>query len=87
MAPELKSDTTTIDVSGLPEAVVRDIRQLVETLRNGTTTPRPVAAERKSLMGVLAGKGLRIPTPEELEELRREMWANFPRELPEPDEQ
>jgi hypothetical protein len=40
----------TIDVSGLPEAVVRDLRRLVETIR-GQTEPK--------------GAGLTAETPEE----------------------
>jgi hypothetical protein len=88
MAPHAiaETDPATIDVSGLPETVVRDIRQLVETLRNGSAQSPQVPTPRKSLRGCLAGKGLKIPTLEELEEVRREMWANFPRDLPEPDD-
>jgi hypothetical protein len=34
---------------------------------------------RKSLYGLWAGKGIDI-TEEDIDEIRREMWSNFPRE-------
>lgn len=78
---------TTIDVTGLPEPVIADLRRLVETLRGRParppepTLPPPT---RRPLIGCLEGQGLRIPTLEEIAEVRREMWANFPREFPNP---
>ncbi|MBY0514748.1 MAG: hypothetical protein K2P78_12640 [Gemmataceae bacterium] len=72
-----------IDVTGLPDPVVDDLRRLVDTLRGRLTAPSPAPpGERKPLGGRLAGLGLKVPTLEEFEENRREMWANFPRELP-----
>jgi hypothetical protein len=77
---------TTIDVTGLPEAVVEDLRRLVDTLRGGPAAPdgKQPAGERTPLRGRFAGLGLRVPTLEEMTEVRREMWANFPREFPDP---
>jgi hypothetical protein len=37
---------------------------------------------RRSLMGICAQPGLSI-SAEEIDEARREMWANFPRDFPE----
>ena len=73
-----------IDASGLPEPVIRDIRQLVETLRSrhAAQNPAPPDGERKPLRGCLAGQGLKIPTLQEIEDVRREMWSDFPRETP-----
>jgi len=34
----------------------------------------------KSLHGILAGQGISI-SEEDIAEIRKEMWANFPREL------
>lgn len=72
----------TVDLTGLPEPVVRDIRQLVETLRGKLAGPS--AGPRKPLAGRLAHLNHRTPTLDEFEESRREAWANFPREFPDP---
>jgi len=75
---------TTIDLAGLPEPVVRGIKQLVESLREATLgeTPPP----RPSLVGRFAVPGVSVPK-EIIDEAQREMWANFPREFPDPDQQ
>lgn len=75
---------TTIDVTGLPEPVVRDIRQLVDTLRSKLSPPQPTEGQggRKPLRGCLAGRGLTIPTLQDIEDGRREMGSGFPRDLP-----
>lgn len=70
---------TTIDVTGLPPAVVHKLQQLVRSLR---TTP--TAQPRPSLLGRFAEPGKEI-TAEEIDEAQREMWANFPRDFPPPD--
>ena len=69
------------DVTGLPEPVIQSIRQLVDAIR-GQSLPPAAAGPRRSLGGCLAGRGLTVPTQEDIEEVRREMWANFPRDLP-----
>lgn len=74
------SASTTIDLAGLPEPVIRSIRQLVADLRTGTVSP----TERKPLVGRFAHLGLTF-TKEEIDDARREMWANFPREFPDPE--
>ena len=79
MTPSLTTPTTTIDVTGLSEPMVQSIQQLVAILRsNGPQVGSP----RRPLRGRLAGMNLTIPTAADVEELRREMWANFPRDLP-----
>jgi len=40
---------------------------------------------RRALLGVLKDFGS-APSAEEIDEARREAWANFPREFPEGDE-
>ena len=77
--------TRTVDLTGLPESVVQQVMQLVQQARQkqaeeaaGTT------GKRKPLIGRLAHLGLKTPSLEEFEEARREMWANFPREFPDP---
>ena len=67
---------TTIDVTGLPEPVVQSIRELVDSLLQHAN-PRP------PLMGRFAYLGYSFPK-EMIDEGQREMWANFPREFPEP---
>ncbi len=54
----------TLDVSGLPEPIIENIRQLVDSLRLrlGATGTAAAMIERQSLRGCLAGQGLRIPT-------------------------
>ncbi len=76
--------TQTVDLTGLPEAVVQDIRRLVETLRTnlGTGVAASPTAGRRPLRGLFAEPGLSI-TKEEIDEVQREAWAGFPRDFPE----
>ena len=79
---------TNIDVSGLPEPVIRDIRRLVETLRGNLTGPEAKAppAPRTPLAGRLANRGLVVPTLAEFETARRELGEGFPRDFPNTEE-
>ena len=76
---------STIDVSGLPEPVVRVVRDLVDTLRSnlGGPTAAGMGGARKPLGGRLAHLNLKVPNLDEFQQARRETWANFPRDLPE----
>ena len=67
----------TIDVpSGLPAGPVEVVIELVQVVAgNDLETKRP----RRPLRGILKGVEP-IPSFEEIKELRREMWRNFPRE-------
>ena len=72
--------SSVIDLTGIPEPVVQSIRQLVESIRNGTgpakhedPVPKP---ERKPLMGRFAHLGLSIPK-EHIDEAQREVWGSF----------
>ena len=74
-----------LDLSRLSEPVVKSIKQLVESLREGIAsqghsgaTPQP-----SPLRGRFADLKLSIPT-EDIDEAQREAWQDFPRELPEP---
>ena len=87
MASEITqaSDSPILDLTGLPEPVVKSIKQLVESLREGIAsqgrsgaTPQP-----SPLRGRFADLRLSIPR-EDIDEAQREAWQDFPRELPEP---
>ena len=56
---------STIDVSGLPEPVVRVVRDLVDTLRSnlGGPTAAGMGGARKPLGGRLAHLNLKVPAP------------------------
>ena len=77
-----------LDLSGLPESVAHRIRQLVQALREEYAGKGATALSsphgQKPLIGRLAHLGLKTPTLEEFEEARREAWADFPREFPDP---
>jgi hypothetical protein len=83
MASEHGDPTTppTVDLSGLPEPVVRDIKRLAESLR--VEMPREVARARRPLRGRFADLNLSIPQ-EDLDAVRRDVSSGFPREFPEP---
>jgi len=76
----------TLDLTGLPVPVVQNLRQLVQTLReNLALVDSTVSASepRLPLRGRFAHLGCSFPK-EMIDEWQREMWASFPRELPEP---
>jgi len=75
----------TVDVTGLPESVIRSLRVIVEEFREqhakaGTTLP---PEERQPLMGRFADAKVAI-NKEVIDEARREAWSGFPREFPDP---
>ena len=72
---------TTLDVTGLPPAVVADLQRLVDTLR-GSAPPSTTAGP--SLRGIFAIEGKDVPK-DVIDEARRELWANFPRDFPTPE--
>ena len=76
------TETTMLDLTGLPAPVIECIKQLVASIRNGTAAPVVEATERPALIGRFAHLGYSFPK-EEIDEAQREMWANFPREFPE----
>ena len=83
--PNMATETlpTTIDLAGLPAPVVQDLQRLVETLRGRLSVPNDVPQERRPLLrGRFERPGLGIPK-EMIDEAQRELWANFPRDLPE----
>jgi hypothetical protein len=80
------SASSTVDLAGLPEPVMKSIKMLVESLREGMPskdhpqqTPQP-----PPLRGRFADLALSIPK-EDIDEAQQEAWKNFPREFPEPD--
>lgn len=88
MATDLTHHRTAqvLDLSGLPEPVVEQVTRVVREARAkqaGDATPAADGA-RPPLLGRLAHLGLKTPTLQEFEEARREMWAAFPRDLPDP---
>ncbi|MDB5309840.1 MAG: hypothetical protein JWO38_4042 [Gemmataceae bacterium] len=87
MAADVTLNTTseTVDLTGLPEPVVQDIRRLVQTLREKLSgqQPSPAVAARPPLMGRFADLKLSIPR-EHIDEAQAEAWAGLPRDFPEP---
>jgi hypothetical protein len=77
--------SAVLDLTGLPEAVVESIKQLVESLRVEIASQGPSDAthQRPPLRGRFAELKLTIPK-EDLDEAQREAWQNFPRGFPEP---
>jgi hypothetical protein len=75
-----------LDLAGLPEPVVKSIKQLVESVREGLVSQGhsgQTYQSRPPLRGRFADLKLSIST-EDLDEAQREAWQNFPREFPEP---
>ena len=79
---ETTTETTTVDLTGLPEPVIASIKQLVTSLRNGNTSSAEKKAEPPLLRGRFSQDGASF-TKEDFDEAQREMWANFPRDFPE----
>jgi mRNA-degrading endonuclease RelE of RelBE toxin-antitoxin system len=59
----------------LPPERQQEVLDFMESLRQKSAPPRP----HRSLMGIGADLGVKI-TREDIDEARREMWGNFPRE-------
>jgi hypothetical protein len=64
----------------LPAEKQQEVLDFVEFLALKGRSPGP----RRSLMGLCADLGVHI-TAEDIDEARREMWGNFPREFPPED--
>lgn len=60
----------------LPEDKQQEVLDFVEFLARKLPPPPP----RQSMMGIFADAGVDI-TREDIDEMRREAWGNFPREL------
>jgi hypothetical protein len=73
-----------VDLSGLPGPVVKSIKQLVESLREGIADKSHSGApdDPPPLRGRFADLRLAIPK-EDIDETQREAWHNFPGEFPE----
>ncbi len=57
-----------------------DREQVIALLRTGASSVKPEpTTPRRSLRGLLADLGT-APSAEEIDEAKREMWGNFPRE-------
>lgn len=77
--------SSTVDLSGLPESVVQSIKRLVDSIRERLPAEGRAKAvpEHPPLRGRFADLKLSLPG-EDIDEARREAWANFPRDFPEP---
>jgi hypothetical protein len=76
----------TLDLFGLPEPVIKSIKQLVESPREGIANPGHSAGATSQplpLRGRFADLKLSIPK-EDIDEAQRETWHDFPRAFPEP---
>jgi len=60
-----------------PLEKIRLIEQMAPEIERDMLSQRPF--KRKSLLGLCADLGP-APTAEEIDEIRREMWADFPRD-------
>lgn len=70
----LEQDVLTA-LRNLPLEKQREVLDFVEFLKSKTDTP----PKRQSMMGLCAAPGVSV-TAEDIDEARREMWGNFPRE-------
>ncbi len=77
MSEKTFDDVLTEALQLSPLDKVRLVERLAATLEQdlGAAKPRP----KRSLLGLWADFG-RAPSAEEIDEARREMWGNFPRE-------
>jgi len=69
------AETVHEEVQALPIDKQREVLNFVEFLRSRTVIKKP----RKSLYGLCADLNVNV-TEEDITEIRKEMWANFPRE-------
>ncbi len=69
-------DVVSIALQLTPLEKVRLVERIVATLEHDLTPPAPPA---KSLYGILAHLGS-SPSADDIDEARREMWGDFPRE-------
>jgi hypothetical protein len=77
------SDNLNIDLTGLPDPVVQDIRRLVKTLRESLSSQKSEPhVECGPLRGRFANQTLSIPK-EDIDEAQRAAWSGFPRDFPE----
>jgi hypothetical protein len=70
--------TVTLALNLTPVEKVRLIEQVIATLEQDLQAANP-KQPRRSLLGVLSQYGA-APSAEEIDQARREMWGNFPRE-------
>jgi hypothetical protein len=88
----METQTVTIQVAPQTADILKakaaaqgmSIDDLLLQLAEGATAapPKKKEAGRKSLLGAFQHLKLEV-TPEDIQEVRREMWKNFPREIPE----
>lgn len=87
MATDLTHSRTprTLDLTGLPEPVVEELMRIAREAREKQVGEAALPAEgaRPPLRGRFAHLGYSFPK-EELDAAQREMWASFPRDLPDP---
>jgi hypothetical protein len=83
MATDLtqKPASRIVDLTGLPESVVQKVTEFIEEARQQQTKDASTASRLPSVVGMFDHLGIKTPTVGELDEARREMWANFPRNI------
>ena len=83
----MNTTPTVVDLTGLPEPVVRSICQLVAELKQTVPVEPPLTAVRAPLVGRFAHMKVGPSFAKEMfDEAKREAWAGFPRGFPPPDE-
>ncbi len=77
--------SAVVDLTGLPEPVVKSITQLVESLRVEIDSLAHAGemVQRLPLRGRFADHQLAIPK-EDIDEAQTETWKGFAREFPDP---
>ncbi|MFO0850183.1 MAG: hypothetical protein U0871_16735 [Gemmataceae bacterium] len=69
----------TLDLTGLPEPVVREVVERVNQARREAHPPHGAG-----VVGLFAHLGVHTPTLDEFAGARYETWAAFPRAFPDP---
>lgn len=75
MTAEQLEQTVLTKLRALPVDKQQEVLDFVEFLEQKTGAKKP----RRSVMGLCADLGINI-SAEDIDEARREMWGNFPRE-------
>ena len=77
MSEKQFEEVVTLALSLSPGDKIRLIEYLAASLEDDLKEAK--ATPKRSLYGLLADQGIDI-SEEDIDEIRREMWANFPRE-------
>jgi hypothetical protein len=76
--------STCVDLTGLPEPVQQQVRQIVREARRkqADEAAKRTAGQLPGVIGLFAHLGIATPSLDEFADARRELAANFPRDIP-----